>query len=1042
MEVTKNPFVYVTTKHRRSTLERIEKFISQHYFTDVNLYGRIYKSKKTVDAILHYGPTDRNAHPAVFKQTDSFTPAKTGQSFGTTFSTHWFILDLHLNEQCLGEKICLIWDSGCEALLWKDQKPVFSFSSMNDNGLHKTYTVTENLQSEEMTKQRYFVEMACNRELGEGKDGMIKPPDMKKSFTLQKVELAVVNKEAYEVYVDLSVLYDITKSLADDCQRGLDALYTGNEIINLLVSANFSADAYQAAHIRAKQFFSQTNAPSQHVVHAIGHCHIDSAWLWPYAETVRKCARSWISTLCLMKKYPDFKFACSQAQQFDWVKQNYPQIFVEMKEFAQKNQFLPVGGTWVEMDGNLPSGESMVQQFFYGQKFFRKEFGMTCSEFWLPDTFGYSANLPQIMKEAEIKRFVTQKISWSLVNKFPHHTFYWEGIDGTKQLSHFPPGESYGMSGTAKELLHTMNNHADKGRSDTSMFLFGYGDGGGGPTEPMLERLSRMADCASLPRVKLSSPTDFFTEVEQNAKQLCTWVGELFLELHNGTYTSLANIKKQNRKCECLLHDVEIVSTMALGKPEFIYPSSTLERIWKLLLLNQFHDVLPGTSIEMVNKDALEYYTDVRNTGQEMLQKAIDAILQTNSNQKSFAINTLSWPRKEIVEIENKLVAVSTPSVGYAQINDKVEVINYVKIAIQENGDIELGNGLLQCTIDKFGRISSLKIYDKNQSVSDECVAEGCYANQFVMFDDVPLYWDAWDVMDYHLETRTPIIKVTDAPHIVQSNQLRAACKFTVAISDISSLTQVISLDADSPVLKFCTKVDWHESHKFLKVEFPWNIRSPKGTYEIQFGHIERPTHQNTSWESAKYEVWAHKWCDMSQHNLGVAILNDCKYGCSAFSNVMRLSLLRSPKAPDGNADMGEHSFTYAIMPHKGTFQDAGVIQQAYQLNYPLHVIKELASNDGDLSFVKISSKAVVMEALRKSEFHSDSLVIRLYEAYGGSANDVLIQFPCIKLKKVQRCNVLEDVKEQVAIGDEKQSFSTSFKPFQIKSFIVSYVNV
>lgn len=475
------PFHHVTLKHRRTTLERIEKFLSPIYFADVNLFGRLYSQRYPVPLIKHYGPT-KSTYQEILKCQNEFQPFFVGNSFGPTFSRHWFQVSIKIPDSWLEEKVQLIWDMGCEGLIWRNNEPVFSLNFEDENGLKKRYAIYEKFQQHDDKSVVLYISVSCNRLLGEGKDGMINPTDLKKMFCLSKADIVVLDTDAYNTFVDLCVLYDMTKSLPEDSQRNCEALYSANEIVNILVRSEFSEQGYTDARNIAQKFFNSGTRHGEHCVHAMGHCHIDSAWLWPYSETVHKCARSWISTLNLMDKFPDFTFVCSQAQQFEWVKDNYPQIYKKLKHYVEQGRFKPVGGTWVEMDGNLPSGESMVRQFVFGQRYFREEFGITCKEFWLPDTFGYSANLPQIMNEAGITNFLTQKLSWNLVNTFPHNTFHWEGIDGSSVLCHFPPGDSYGMHVKAEELIKTMNKHKDKGRSDDSIFLFGFGDGGGGPT--------------------------------------------------------------------------------------------------------------------------------------------------------------------------------------------------------------------------------------------------------------------------------------------------------------------------------------------------------------------------------------------------------------------------------------------------------------------------------------------------------------------------------------------------------------------------------
>ncbi|XP_073687876.1 alpha-mannosidase 2C1 isoform X2 [Garra rufa] len=918
-------------------------------------------------------------------------------------------------------------------MVWRDQQPV---QGLTKEGEKTSYVLSECLKDSEPHGITLYVELACNGLFGAGQGSMIAAPDPNKKFTLHKAELVVFNRDVRELLTDFEMLVDIVKLLGEGEQRGFQALFTANEMVNLCDPANPSS--FAAARSLAQKFFDQKNGESQHVVHAMGHCHIDSAWLWPYEETIRKCARSWVTVIRLIEKNPEFVFTCSQAQQFQWVKNWYPSLFSEIKQFVQKGQFIPVGGTWVEMDGNLPSGESMVRQFLHGQNFFKDEFGHYCKEFWLPDTFGYSAQLPQIMKGSGISRFLTQKLSWNLVNTFPHNTFFWEGIDGTQVLTHFPPGNSYEMKGKVEDLVNTVKKNKDKGRANHSAVLFGFGDGGGGPTQLMLDRLQRVRDTDCLPKVQMSNPDVLFSQLESDSSLLCTWVGELFLELHNGTYTTQAKIKLGNRQCEALLHDVEVASCLALCKKEcFKYPACKLQDLWRLLLLNQFHDVIPGSCIEMVVEDALQYYDEIHTTGSRLLLAACESLGSTpekGPGSSLAVLNTLPWERTEVISLpaedtQMRLALVKVPSVGVAQVTEMAEPKDSVSITKMVDGTIVMENGLLKATIDQTGRLMSLLLLQTNR----ETISEGCFGNQFALFDDVPLYWDAWDVMDYHLQTRKAVIEVIEPAKVLRSGRLQGSVSFSLRISGKSTIKQEILLDACCPYIKFNTQVEWEEAHKFLKVEFPVQVRCPNATYEIQFGHLQRPTHKNTSWDWARFEVWGHKWADLSEHGFGVALLNDSKYGYSIHGNIMNLSLLRAPKAPDANADMGRHNFTYALMPHKGPFQDASVIQYAYNLNFPLHIFHSVISEPW--SAFSVNSPAVILETVKQAENRENALLIRLYESHGSSVTTTLST--SLSVQEAWHCDLLERPDSSIPVSKTTSGISLTFKPFQIRSVLL-----
>uniref|UniRef100_A0A8C0MZU7 Mannosidase alpha class 2C member 1 n=1 Tax=Canis lupus familiaris TaxID=9615 RepID=A0A8C0MZU7_CANLF len=917
-------------KHWRATLERVEKFVSPRYFADCNLRGRLLGDTCPLAALSSFLTPDRLPYPEAVRQ--HFRPAQVGDSFGPTWWTCWFRVELTIPEAWVGQEVHLLWESDGEGLVWRDGQPV---QGLTKEGEKTSYILTDKLEEGDPRSLTLYVEVACNGLLGAGKESMIAAPDPEKMFQVSRAELAVFYRDVHSLLVDLELLLGIAKGLGEDNQRSFQALYTANQMVNVCDPAQ--PETFPVAQALASRFFGQRGGESQHTIHAVGHCHIDTAWLWPFKETVRKCARSWTTAVQLMEQNPDFVFACSQAQQLEWVKSHYPGLHARLQEFACRGQFVPVGGTWVEMDGNLPSGEAMVRQFLQGQNFFLQEFGKMCSE---------------------------------------HHTFFWEGLDGSRVLAHFPPGDSYGMQGNVEEVLKTMVKNRDKGRTNHSAFLFGFGDGGGGPTQTMVDRLKRLHNTDGLPRVQLSSPGRLFTALEGDSGQLCTWVGELFLELHQGTYTTHAQIKKGNRECERILHDVELLSSLALARgAQFLYPAAQLQDLWRLLLLNQFHDVVTGSCIQLVAEEAMCHYEDIRSRGNTLLSAAAAALCMGEPGPEGLLIvNTLPWERTEVLALPrsggaHSLALVTVPSMGYAPAPaptslQPVQPQQPVFVVQETDGSVTLDNGIIRVRLDPTGCLTSLVLVASGR----EAIAEGAVGNQFVLFDDVPLYWDAWDVMDYHLETRKPVLGQAGTLAVGAEGGMRGSAWFLLQISPNSRLSQEVVLDVGCPYVRFHTEVHWHEAHKFLKVEFPARVRSPQATYEVQFGHLQRPTHHNTSWDWARFEVWAHRWMDLSEHGFGLALLNDCKYGASVRGSVLSLSLLRAPKAPDASADMGRHEFTYALMPHKGSLQDAGVIRAAYSLNFPLLALPAPGPAPAAAwSAFSLSSPAVVLETVKQA---------------------------------------------------------------------------
>ncbi|CAG0918169.1 unnamed protein product [Notodromas monacha] len=1064
-------YVASLRKNKRTTLERMEKFISTELFTDVNLHGQRYSAEKAVTDLSHWAGKDSEKdwrkYPFSIASVQTFKPVNIGDSFGPTWATHWFKVIIDIPESWKGETVHLIWNSSTEALLWsEDGKVVQGFSCVDEPG-REYYVLAENFAPTD-SRRVYFIEMACNGSFGAGANA-IGPPDMKKEFKLEICKIAVFNKSAYSLAMDLEILASLAREDPSDGFTAHKALFTGNHMLNLM-----QAGKTDEAHKVAKEFFKDKQSKSlDFTVVAVGNCHIDSAWLWPVRETIRKCARSFSNAIRLMELYPEFIFVASQAQQFEWIKDYYPSLFTEIKGRVKEGRFVPVGGTWVEMDGNIPSGEAYVRHFLLGQKFFLEEFGKKCSEFWLPDTFGYSAQIPQILQHVGISNFLTQKISWNVVNKFPHHSFVWEGLDGSTVLSHFPPSNSYTDRVKVANVVELVKNYSDKGRASQAIMLYGFGDGGGGATQDMLERRRRLENIPGYPKLKPGVPSEVFDQLAKESKNLCRWVGELYLEMHNGTYTTQATIKKQNRRCEELLRNVELLLAM------LVVHESVDEKLlkkwqgivtvaWKKLLLNQFHDILPGSSIEMVNVDAREAFEEISNNVGKVFQEISERFFGTGRDG-NLLLNTLAWKRRNVVKIprggntrhvnvneqsaqqddQGTFIVVEAPQMSVVQLLQQPMPEISVKTEKLQNGNFVLSNAFLRAEIDTYGRITSTKL---SGSSKDAICQESKLANSICIYDDIPLFWDAWDVMDYHLETR----KILNAPNvegvkmkparILQNGPLVSAVEWEMSFGNGSKLSQRIILDAESPYLIFETNVDWKESHKILKAEFPLNVLARNATYEIQYGHVERPTHANTSWDWAKYEVVGHRWADMSECGFGVSLLSECKYGWSSDGNKLSLSLLRAPKSPDANADIGAHAFKYALMPHAGTFQSANVIQRAHEFNQPLKILHGAARlgklAGAESSWIEVDQRAVILDAVKLSDNFKThrAVVLRFYESFGSHVplTNVTLHFP---VKAVTACNGLEEPLKSGGLKlnshGASTSFAVDFKPFQIQSFLV-----
>ncbi|KAK3887441.1 hypothetical protein Pcinc_008444 [Petrolisthes cinctipes] len=981
-------------KNLKTTLPRLYNYIASTRFREVNLVDRLYPESTPVE-LSHWalpggsGAWEEWTFAEIIAQT--FTPISLGSSYGPTWTTHWFRLVFSIPDEWAGSEVRLRWGSNSEAAVWSDSGVILQGLSTGDQGALRTdYIITTNHQTGQPGPYTLYVEMAVNKLLGASEGDLIDPPSTDLYYTLSRAEVVRVDSLVYKLTRDIEVLHQLAEQLVDQAdQRGYQALYTANQMVNSIIAGQDSV-----ASTLADEYFSKGNGSRAHTLAAIGNCHIDSAWLWPYTETKRKVARSFSSQLALMDRYPEHIFVASQAQQWQWCKQYYPELWTRVLAKVAEGRFLPVGGTWVEMDGNIPSGESFIRQFLMGQTFYQRELGITCKEFWLPDTFGYSAQIPALMNHMDLKRFLTQKMSWSLVNKFPNHNFTWEGIDGSTVLAHFPPGDSYHMNFTVEEAVRTEKNLQDKGRASTSAFLFGYGDGGGGPTQDMLERARRLADTDGCPKATMMTPDQLFTQLESEQHNFCRWVGELYLELHNGTYTTHAAMKRLCRRAELELRDAELLLSQTIavlgvaGASTLLQESqATLESAWQKVLLNQFHDVLPGSGIGIIYPEA-----------QTLYQQAIQAANTVRDNTVS-------------------------------------------AIFAQDDVNFTIENGLIRAEIDSYGRITSLKTTGDERNVFQppSGVSSGklLYGNQIVLYDDEPLYWDAWDVMDYHLETGRVLNDPTSGyiinnPVVVENNPLLCSVRWGVTFGS-STFSQDIQLTADSPYLAFVTSVSWGENRKILKAVHSTSLYTTKATFDVQFGHLERPTHMNTSWDMARYEVCGHKWADLSEPDWGVAVLNDSKYGWMARGSTLALSLLRSPKAPDDTADMGDHTFKYALFPHLGSPGKAGVVQRAYEFNTPILTI-QASSDRGVETWVGVQGEGAVLHTVKPAEDRSGEVILRLYECKGTRSKITLaLQWPVTAVKE---CNGMEVAGADVPFVSDTgiTSVDLSFTPFSIRA--------
>jgi alpha-mannosidase len=984
------------------------------------LRKQIYPERRAVGDLVVSSACDRIPYSEA--RHLGYRPAKLGAQFGPLWATFWFKGRARVPSSWRGARVDLLWISHSEATLWVDGR---SLQGLNhdptgwDRSTRPDAVLASRARGGETL--RFAVEMACNRPFG----APLEVPFRNISpFVLDQCDIARFDSEAWELYYDFHVLQELEAELAKE-SGGSERTWAGELLAELNRFANlYDSDdrrTWRAARRILQHLYTRRNATQTHELSAVGHAHIDTAWLWPIAETHRKCTRTFSSQLAYMRDYPELRFACSQAYQYDAMQRDNPDLYARMRARVKAGQLVAVGGTWVEPDCNIPSGESLVRQFLYGQRFFASQLGRRCVEFWNPDVFGYNGQLPQIMRGAGIARFLTQKLSWNRFNKPPHHTFTWQGIDGSEVLAHFPPADTYNATVSIAELRRNARDYKDHDRSRHSLMLFGYGDGGGGPTRHMLEVLRRAGDLQGLPRTTIRSPQAFFELLESDCTDRPTIVGELYFEYHRGTYTSQAHTKRNNRKCEALLHDVEMLASWARARNRRShYPTAELERLWKLVLVNQFHDILPGSSIGAVYADADRMYAEVRDSGTALRQQAIAALVGRRQTSALVAINTTPFTRTEIAaRPDGALGCFTAPSYG---IGTAVAAPDNVTLK-RRRALIVLENAQLRATMAADGSLVGL--YDR----AAQCQALAAPGNVLEIYEDRPTAFDAWDIDPFHLETG----KACPAAEIVavrEHDGRRAEIELTRSIGRHSQMRQIVRLDAGARRVEFHCEVDWHESHALLKVAFPVNVRAMNATYEMQFGCVERPTHYNTSHDLARYEVPGHKWADLSEHGFGVALLSESKYGFSTHGNTLRMSLLRSPKMPDPQADMGRHAFAYAVMPHCGGWRDAGVVREAYCFNSPLLVVP---GETQAASFASVDDTNLVLDTIKKAE-DDDRIVLRLYEAHGGRGKARLrLDAP---IRSARFCNLLEDDGASATVRGG--TIEVPYRPFEIISLKVA----
>lgn len=1006
-------------KHRKLTADRIREF--------VHSLERLFWTERVALEVKVSPRVERISYAEAMRL--KYEPVEPRQEFGPRFATYWFKVKGRVPAAWRNGTVDLIFNTNSEATVWLDGKPAQGLNPAGPAHSPITNRFDFRLPDEVVAGGRLdlAVEMSCNQLFG------YKGP---KDFRLEEASLARFDPEAWRLYHDLIVPCRRLDEVADKNQLTAHEAFLlarMNAICNV-VDVDDRA-TWAAARPLIDEIYARKNGTTAMELSAIGHAHIDTAWLWPLAETRRKCIRSFSSALKLMEEYPEYKFSCSQAFQYQWMKDHAPSIYEGIKAAVKRGQWIPVGGSWIEPDCNVPSGESLVRQFFYGKRFFREEFGWDCREFWNPDVFGYTGQLPQIMRLSGIDYFLTQKLSWNQFNKPQHQNFEWRGIDGTGVLTHFPPADTYNAM-VGENAIHTIleseTRHQDLERTPEGMILFGWGDGGGGPTRHMLEVLRRIEDFQGLPRTRQRSSAEFFARLDRSLVDRPVVEGELYLEYHRATYTTQAANKRDNRATELALRRAELFGVLAALKAQ-PYPGEEIDRLWKIVLLNQFHDILPGSSIAEVYKDSARDYAEVLRAAAALESASLRAIASAEKGAAS-VFNPLGWNRRGLVRLERTvpgaqaaangghLAWAEAPSLGAASL-PVTSAPEAVSLAESADGFV-VENALVRVELGRDGRLHRLH----HKASGREAFAAGATGNGFVLFDDRPIAYDAWDVDAFHLETRRELPGAV-ASRVTERGPLRASVEFSYEFG-ATRLTQSVRLAADAGHVEFDTEADWHHRHKFLKVEFPVNVRAREASYETAFGFVRRPTTFNNSVEMAQFEVPGHRWADVSEPGFGVALFTDSKYGYACHGNVLRLSLLRGPTDPDPEADQGKHHFRYAVYPHAGDLVAGEVVRRAHEFNQPFVPV---AAKLEVASLFAVDSPHLVIDTVKRAA-DSAEIVMRLYECHGARGSAELTT--SLPVKTAIRTNLLE---EPLGRGKAKRAaMRFDFRPFEIITFKIA----
>ena len=925
----------------------------------------------------------------------------------------WFRSRVTVPEHFAGGRVYLNVDFGGELVLRVNGELVGSFSSVMNNGwVHRDVFPMFDLKAgEELDLELYGgINTAgfCDHYMA-GKRSI--------TYSMAVSQMILVDEPTQKFCTLVQTAFETMELLQDEAIIG--RLYAAVDDALHMIDFDFTDEVFYASVPGALEYLTAEIAKipwtAQGEVIMAGHSHIDVAWLWTVKEVERKAERTFSNTLMLMDYDKDYRFTQSQAVLYDFVKKNNPALYERIKEKIRSGQWEVVGNAWVEADTNIASGESLIRQLLYGREFFRKEFGVDSDIYWLPDCFGFTWALPQIIARSGMKYFVTTKLISNDTNEFPHSLFRWRGPSGHEVLAYFQKTHYQGdyIPAYVKE---TWDKNAQRGIMDTSFGMYGFGDGGSGGTTAMIDSGYAVRQMPGIPKSRMGRVDEFFPAVEGCYEELPVYRDELYYENHRGTFTTQAFVKKNNRRGEFLLRNIELMTLLSGTE----YDKKELERVWKLLLINQFHDIMPGTSIPQVYENCRLEYAEMHRAGEALLARAMDKLNASIALEKDSYVVWNFDGHSHSGMTEAGFYADHVPAFGY-KVFPKDDLPRVEPVQVSEN---LLENEFLRVELDGNGEIT--RIYDKN---NDREVLDGV-GNRLTIFQDKAVHETAWNLEADYVKRAWPLVKPESVRVIPDDKQgiIEVVRRF-----NLSTIKQRIVLEPNADYIDFHTEADWQETLKMLKVEFPVAVIAREATYEIAHGTNTRPTHSNTTFDGAKFEVCGHKFADLSEGLYGVSLINDCKYGYDIHDNKMRMTLLRSPTCPDQTADKGHHSFTYRLYPHGGSWQESCLLDRAFGLNNPMRIY-DLPANGGrgesEKQFIHISRKGVVLDAYKAAQ-DGDGIILRVYEALS-SRGKVEITLPG-KVSSVTECNLMEVDETEVACDCNR--FSFEIKPNEVRSF-------